>query len=67
MLARRLGKRVFAIVGRSDGDARVSSLFDGVYAVAEMGRSDKENIERAAELLRKGGRQAAAALLSGSV
>jgi glycerate 2-kinase len=64
-LARRLGKRVFAVVGRSDGDVQVSRLFDAVYAVAETGRTDEENIKRADELLREGGRKVARLLLSG--
>jgi len=67
LLARRFGKRVYAVVGRSDGDAKVSALFDEVYAVAEAGRSDKDNIERAGELLRKGGEHVAQALVSGGV
>ena len=30
-LSRKLGKRVFAITGRSSGDAKVESLFDEVF------------------------------------
>ena len=62
-LGRRLGKRVFAVVGRTDGDARLQKLFDGIYAVADPSRSEEENISRAPELLRAGGRQLGRSLL----
>jgi len=63
LIARRYGKRVYAIVGRSDGDARLAEIFDGVYAVAQPDLSDEENIGRAPELLRDGARQLAKTLL----
>ena len=65
-VARRFGKRVFAIVGRSDGDVQVSKLFDGVFPVAKPGRSDEDNIKCADDLLREGGRKLARVLVSGS-
>jgi glycerate kinase len=52
-LARKLGKRVFAIAGRTDENRQVRELFDEVYELAEPGMSEKENIKRAAELLRE--------------
>jgi glycerate kinase len=62
LIARRNGKAVFAIVGRSDGDPRVREIFDGIYAVANPALSDEENMARAPELLREGGRKLARAL-----
>src|SRR5213075_2678178 len=50
-LARKLGKRVFAIVGRTNGDRQVREIFDGVYQNARPGMSETENMSRAAEFL----------------
>jgi glycerate kinase len=55
-LARKLGKRVFAIVGRVSEDRQVREIFDGVYENAQPGMSEKENMARAAELLRENAR-----------
>jgi glycerate kinase len=55
-LARKLGKKVFAIVGRASENGEVSGIFDGVYQNARTGMSEKENMERAAELLRENAR-----------
>jgi glycerate 2-kinase len=52
-LARKLGKRVFAMVGRATDDAEVRRLFDGVYQNARSGMSQEENMKKAAELLRE--------------
>jgi glycerate kinase len=52
-LARKLGKSVFAIVGRASKDREVRELFDGVYALAERGVSEQESVARAAKLLRE--------------
>jgi glycerate kinase len=52
-LARKLGKRVFAIVGRASEDRGARELFDRVY---ELGGS----IAQARELLRERGRELAA-------
>jgi glycerate kinase len=54
-LARRLGKRVYAIVGRASEDRQVREIFDGVY---ELGGS----IPEARELLRERGRELGRAL-----
>ncbi len=51
-LARKLGKRVFAFVGRASEDRQVRDLFDGIYTNARTGMSDEENMKRAAEILR---------------
>jgi glycerate 2-kinase len=61
-LARKLGKRVFAIVGRASEDRQVRELFDEVYVLAQPGMSEKENIARAAELLRDRARELAKSL-----
>ncbi|HEY2567951.1 MAG TPA: glycerate kinase [Candidatus Udaeobacter sp.] len=52
-LARELGKKVFAIVGRYDGDGQVRALFDEVYELTRSGMSEKEQMKRAGELLRE--------------
>ena len=61
-MARKLGKKVFAIVGRASKDGEVRGIFDGVYQNARPGMSEKENMERAAELLRKNARELAQSL-----
>src|SRR5438552_1923220 len=61
-LAQKLGKKVFAIVGRTDGNRQVHQLFDQVYELAERGMSEKEQMERAAELLREHAQELAKAL-----
>lgn len=58
-MARKLGKKVFAIVGRASGNGEVRGIFDGVYQNARPGMSEKENMERAAELLRENARELA--------
>jgi len=54
-LARKFGKRVFAVVGRAAPDQQVRDIFDGVY---ELGGS----IPRAKELLRERARELGTAL-----
>jgi glycerate kinase len=61
-LARKLGKKVFAIVGRYDGNPQVRELFDGVYQLARADVSEKEQMKRAGELLREKARELAKAL-----
>ncbi len=58
-LARKLGKPVFAIVGRAINDPEVRELFDAVYTNARPGMSQEENMKRAAELLRENARDLA--------
>ena len=55
-LARKLGKPVFAIVGRASEDREVYELFDGIYQNVRPGMSQQENMKRAAELLRENAR-----------
>jgi glycerate 2-kinase len=52
-LARKLGKKVFAIAGRASNDREVRELFDAVYQNARLGMSQEANMKRAAELLRQ--------------
>jgi len=61
-LARKLGKRIFAIAGRTDKNRQVRELFDEVYELSEPGMSEGENIKRAAELLRERAQELAKAL-----
>jgi glycerate kinase len=56
-LARKLDKRVFAIVGRADANSTARDLFNGVY---ELGGP----IPEAKELLRERARELAATLKS---
>ena len=58
-LARKLGKPVFAIVGRSSDDREVREIFDGIYQNARPRMSQQENMKRAAELLRENARELA--------
>ena len=59
MLARKLHKPVFAIVGRASEDREPRELFDGVYHNTRPGMSQQENMKRAAELLRENARELA--------
>ncbi|PYJ48266.1 MAG: glycerate kinase [Verrucomicrobia bacterium] len=61
-LARKLGKPVFAIVGRASKDREVRELFDKVYELAQRGMSQKEQMARAAEFLREKARELAKTL-----
>ena len=61
-LARKLGKPVFALVGRAAEDREVRGIFDGVYENVRLGMSQEENMRRAAELLRENTRELAKTL-----
>jgi glycerate kinase len=61
-LARKLGKPVFAMVGRATNDPEVRKVFDAVYENARPGMSQEENMKRAAELLRENARELAKSL-----
>jgi glycerate kinase len=61
-LARTLGKKVFAIAGRYDGNRQVRELFDEVYQLARSDMSEKEQMKRAGELLREKAHEMAKAL-----
>src|SRR5438067_13139397 len=54
-LARKFGKRVFAVVGRAAADQQVREIFEGVY---ELG----ESIPQARDLLRERARELGSAL-----
>jgi glycerate 2-kinase len=58
-LARKLGKPVFAIVGRASEDRELGEIFDGIYQNARGGMSQQENMKHAAELLRENARELA--------
>jgi glycerate kinase len=58
-LARKLGKPVFAIVGRASEDRELREIFEGIYQNARPGMSQQENMKRAAELLRENARDLA--------
>jgi glycerate 2-kinase len=61
-LARKLGKPVFAIAGRTDGNRQVRELFDGVYVLGQPGMSENEKMKRSAELLREEAQELAKSL-----
>jgi glycerate kinase len=58
-MARKHGKRVFAVVGLTDGSKVLRDLFDGVIAVAKSNLSNEETKRQAPELLRQGAQQLA--------
>jgi glycerate 2-kinase len=58
-LARKFGKTVWAIAGRTDGDRKVHKLFDQVCELAQRGMSQEEQMKCAAEFLRKKTRELA--------
>jgi glycerate kinase len=58
-LARKLGKPVFAMVGRATNDPEVREVFDAVYENTRPGMSQEENMKRAAELLGENARELA--------
>ena len=61
-MARKLGKKVFAIAGRYDGNRKVRELFDGVHELARPDTSEKEQMKHAGELLREKARELAKSL-----
>jgi glycerate kinase len=58
-LARKLGKPVFAIVGRASEDPELREIFDGIYQNVRPGMSQQENMKHAADLLRDNARELA--------
>jgi glycerate 2-kinase len=56
-LARKLGKRVFTIVGRASKERQVREIFDGVYELNQPGINEKEQMARTGELLRENARE----------
>jgi len=55
--ARKLGKRVFAIVGRATQNPGVLEIFDGVFALATPSIPSEEAMTRTKELLQARGRE----------
>jgi glycerate kinase len=62
-LARKLGKRVFAIVGCTTDNPAVLRIFDGVFALVTSSITVEEAMSRTQELLRDRGRDLGRALL----
>jgi glycerate 2-kinase len=56
-LARKLGKRVFAIVGCAAEGAATRELFDGVFALAQPHITREDSMTRTATLLRERARE----------
>jgi glycerate kinase len=63
-LARKLGKRVFAIVGCAPEHAATREIFDGVFVLAKPPITREQAMSRAPELLRERGRELGRVLLS---
>jgi glycerate 2-kinase len=61
-LARKLGKRVVAIVGCATEDPTAHEIFDGVFVLAKSPITRDESIARTAELLRERARELGAML-----
>ena len=58
-LARKLGKPMFAMVGRASEDPELREIFDGIYQNARAGMSQRENMKHGVELLRENARELA--------
>ena len=61
-LARKQGKRVFAIVGTAEEHPTTHQLFDGVFALARPPVTREQAMSQTRELLRERGREVARAL-----
>jgi glycerate kinase len=62
-LARKLGKRVFAIVGCATEHATAREVFDGVFLLAQPPITREESMRRTAALLRERARELGATLI----
>jgi glycerate kinase len=58
-LGRKLGKRVFAIVGRASERGKVRDLFDAIFALASSGSDERDSMTAAGRLLRERAREMA--------
>lgn len=56
-LSRKLGKRIYAIVGRATENPAVLEVFDGVYALVTPSITGEEAMSRTNELLRERARE----------
>jgi glycerate kinase len=61
-LARKRGKRVYAIVGQTNPDPKCCALFDGVYELSRPAVTADEAMKRTVELLRERARELGANL-----
>jgi glycerate kinase len=61
-LARGMGKRVYAIVGRATENPAILKVFDGVHALASPSTTGEEAMSRTKELLRERARELGRAL-----
>lgn len=61
-LARKNGKRVYAIAGAATADVAVLEVFDGVFSLATPSITREEAMSRTGELLRQRGRELASIL-----
>jgi glycerate kinase len=57
LLARKLGKRVFAIVGRAEDEGKSREIFDAVLVLAAPPITREDAMARAADLLRERARE----------
>jgi glycerate kinase len=62
-LARKFGKRIFAVVGYAEEQTKAGDLFDGVFALTTRSIAREEAMSRSQELLRERGRELGKALL----
>jgi glycerate 2-kinase len=65
-LARKLGKRVFAIVGCATEDAAAREIFDGVFVLTQPPITREDSMTRTATFLRERARELGASLLLSS-
>jgi glycerate kinase len=56
-MARRLGKPVYAIAGRADGNEQLHAMFNGIYVVKRGEMSQQDAVTHAGELLRERARE----------
>jgi len=61
-MAKRLGKRVFAIVGAASNDAKVGAIFEKIYRLEQGQITREESINRAGDLLQERARKLAGEL-----
>jgi glycerate kinase len=61
-LARKHGKRIYAIVGQAEREINYAEVFDEIYELARSPVTKIEAVRRSAELLRKAGRDIAGRL-----
>ena len=65
-LARKHGKRVFSIVGRSSGEAEIEKLFEQVFTLTGQCKTNEESMQRTPELLQICGKKLAQCSVAGA-